>query len=133
MFLKRFWPALSWAAVIMLLIGLPGDVFPDIVSFWDWLGPDKIVHLIIFGTLSFLIMLGFRETISKKGKIKYALVSLLIAVFYGILTEILQYYVFIGRSGNVFDALADAFGAILGVVLYETGIKLLKKVKLFRV
>ncbi len=130
MFLKRFWPALSWAAVIMLLIGLPGDVFPEIVSFWDWLGPDKIVHLIIFGTLSFLIMLGFRETIYKKGKIKYALISLFITALYGVITELLQYYVFIGRSGNVYDALADIFGAILGVIFYGWGIRLLKKVKL---
>jgi hypothetical protein len=48
MLVWRLLPALIWAFIIMLLTGLPGSYFPTIVSFWDWLSPDKIVHVFIF-------------------------------------------------------------------------------------
>ena len=130
MFLKKFWPAITWSLLTLLLMGLPGNVFPEIVSFWDWLSPDKVVHLFIFGTLSFLILLGFREELQAGKRRKYIVLAVMISLLYGVFTEFLQYYVFTGRSGNVYDALADGFGAIFGWLLYEPLMRLLKKMKL---
>lgn len=132
MFLKRFWPAISWAIIVMLLVGLPGNVFPEIKSFWEWLSPDKVVHLFIFGTLSFLILFGYRDDIYGDNKRKYFTIAIVLTTFYGILTEVLQYYVFIGRSGNVYDALADVIGAIFGCILYAPLMTFLKKMKLIK-
>ncbi len=113
--LRKFWPALLWALIILLLTGLPGSYFPTITTFWDWLGPDKLVHLFIFGVMVFLIMFGFREQyFQSKKRYQFGIVSVVITSLYGLLTEILQVYVFIGRSGNRFDFYADAVGAILG-------------------
>ena len=47
----------------MVIMGLPGNCFPTVVSFWDWLGPDKIVHLFVFGILSFSMLWGYRKKI----------------------------------------------------------------------
>jgi len=132
MFLKKFWPAIAWSILILLLVGLPGDVFPEIKTFWEWLSPDKIVHLFIFGTLSFLILYGFKNDLHSGEKNKYISIAVIITSLYGILTEVLQFYVFIGRSGNVFDALADIVGAIFGVILFSPVISVLKKMKLIR-
>ncbi len=112
-------PALLWAAVILLLTGLPGNVFPEIKSFWDWLGPDKIVHLFIFGIQSFLILWGYRtDYFANKNRKILAVTAIVLTAFYGLLTEVLQRYVFIGRSGNVYDFLADTVGALLGWSLF---------------
>ncbi len=132
MFWRRFWPAVLWSIVIMFLMGLPGDVFPEIVSFWDWLSPDKIVHLFVFGTLSFLILLGLRDEYDGAKRSKYVVIAVSLTVFYGVLTELLQYYVFVGRSGNIYDAIADALGALLGWLLFKPGLNALKKMKLLR-
>ena len=112
-------PALLWAAVILLLTGLPGNVFPEIKSFWDWLGPDKVVHLLIFGIQSFLILWGYRtDYFANKNRKILAVTAIVLTAFYGLLTEVLQRYVFIGRSGNVYDFLADTVGALLGWSLF---------------
>ena len=126
MVFKGFWPALAWSLIILLLTGLPGNFFPEIVSFWDWLSPDKVVHLFIFGTLSFLILFGYRHKYTGRHKKKLIWVSIVITILYGVLTEILQYYVFIGRSGNIYDALADMIGAFIGWVAFELVFKKLQ-------
>jgi len=117
--LRRFWPAWLWAMVILLLTGLPGSYFPTVNSFWDWLGPDKLVHLFIFGVLVFLILMGYREQyFSSKKRYWFGIASVIITSLYGMLTEVLQLYVFVGRSGNRFDFYADTVGAILGWIVF---------------
>jgi VanZ family protein len=126
MVLRGYWPALAWSLIILLLTGLPGNVFPEIKSFWDWLSPDKVVHLFIFGLLSFLILFGYRHKYSGGSRQKLGWAALGITIVYGALTEILQYYVFIGRSGNVYDAVADMVGAFAGWLAF---IPVFKKIK----
>ena len=118
--LKKLWPALLWSFVILLLTGLPGSTFPKIPTFWDWLEPDKAVHLFIFGVLAFLILFGYREQyFSNKKRYKFGVAAVIITALYGLITEVLQYYVFIGRSGNRFDFFADALGAVLGWLAFS--------------
>ncbi len=131
MVLKGYWPALAWSLIILLLTGLPGNFFPEIKSFWEWLSPDKVVHLVMFGTLSFLILLGYREKYEKGNRTKLVLTAVIISILYGILTELLQRYIFVGRSGNLFDALADAVGALLGWWLFIPVFKKLKSKKAY--
>lgn len=113
--LKKLWPSTFWSIIILILIGLPGSDFPKINNFWGWLEPDKVVHIFIFGVLVFLILFGFRKQyfLSKK-KYWFGIVSVLITSVYGIITEVLQHYVFIGRSASRFDFYADVSGAIIG-------------------
>lgn len=114
----------------MILTGLPGSCFPTVKTFWQWLGPDKIVHLLMFGTLAFLIPFGYRYDYIRRdiayGK-RLLWLSLLIAAAYGGLTELLQRYVFIGRSGSLYDFYADVIGCVLGVFIFKMSYR--KKMK----
>ena len=117
--LKKLWPALLWSIIILLLTGLPGKDFPTIATFWGWLEPDKAVHLFIFGGLAFLILFGFREQyFSSSKRYLFGLIAVVVTAIYGLITEVLQYYVFIGRDGNRFDFFADTTGAIIGWLLF---------------
>ncbi len=116
---KRLWPSISWAIIILILVGFPGEYIPKVVTFWDWLSPDKFVHLIIFGIQSYLLLYGFNvRDMQGKRRFKYNTVLLSVSIFFAAMTEILQVYVFIGRYGNFYDFLADACGVVLGFMAY---------------
>lgn len=112
---KKFLPAAIWSVIILILTGIPGSYIPRVHNLWGVIEPDKVVHLFIFGVLVFLILFGLREKyfLSKK-RYWFGIVSVLITSVYGMVIEILQLYLFIGRSGSRFDFYADAIGALLG-------------------
>jgi len=115
MLFKKLIPAFIWALFILGLCALPGKVIPEL-TFLDWLKPDKIVHLFLFGVLSFLLIKAFREQpaaflVNRQS----ATIAIFISSCYGILIEVLQEYVFIGRTGDKYDAMADALGAFIGL------------------
>jgi VanZ family protein len=118
--LKKQWPALLWSAFILLLTGLPGHYFPKVTTFWDWLEPDKVVHLFIFGVLAFLILYGYRQQyFTSRKRYKFGVAAVIVTAIYGLVTEVLQYYVFVGRSGNRFDFFADTLGAVSGWIVFS--------------
>jgi VanZ family protein len=119
MFWQKFRPALIWALFVLILCGLPGKDFPEL-TFLQWLKPDKIAHLFLFGIQCFLLLKAFMKI--KQTSVYYknaVLFSLTLSISYGIIVEILQTYVFIQRDGDVRDAIANAIGAFLGVWLYK--------------
>ncbi len=102
-------------------MGLPGKCFPTVVSFWEWLGPDKMVHFVLFAALSYISLWGYRNRIKdykRHYKNKLFLTIVLSTIAYGGLTEILQKHLFINRYCSVFDFFADAIGCILGIIIY---------------
>ncbi|MFA8449080.1 MAG: VanZ family protein [Bacteroidales bacterium] len=118
-FLIYNWPGIAWAVVILVLIGVPGNYIPAYRSFVDWISPDKVVHFIMFGGLSFFLLSGLsRQYQLTKFRWSFAIVCVLISIVYGGVTELLQAYVFVGRDGNIFDFLANVLGAILGSLAY---------------
>ena len=123
---EGFYPCLISSIFIMVLMGLPGKCFPTVVNFWEWIGPDKIVHLILFGFLAFFTPWGFRKKIlSEKDsyKRKVLIQSFLLTISYGALTEILQKYIFVNRYGSIYDFLANAIGCLLGTIVFFLFIK----------
>lgn len=107
----------------MILCGLPGSCIPKVKTFWEWLGPDKIVHCLMFGLFSFAIIWGYRDEYCERDKsyrIRLQLVTLLVSAAYGALTEVLQNYLFRGRYGSVYDFLADLIGCILGILIFKS-------------
>ncbi|CAN5628429.1 hypothetical protein BH11BAC1_BH11BAC1_27620 [soil metagenome] len=119
MLFRKLIPAIFWALFILGLCALPGAVIPE-MSFLDWLKPDKIVHLFLFGVLSFLLIKAFNDQVTVEILTEHPkLISIVITSVYGVLIEILQEYCILGRNGDVFDSLADALGAILGLWVYN--------------
>lgn len=127
---EKFYPGLICAAFIMLLMGLPGRCFPTVVNFWEWIGPDKIVHLLLFGLFSYLTLWGYRKqllSVNGSSQIKALLFTLFLTILYGALTELMQKYVFVNRYGSYFDFLANSIGCVLGVIVFYLYLK--KKIK----
>ena len=119
---ENFYPGLICASIIMLLMGLPGKYFPTVVCFWDWLGPDKVVHLLLFAILSFLSLWGYRTSlfdINYPHRNRLFIIISLISILYGGLTEILQKYLFINRFGCYYDFIADTIGCLIGIIIFH--------------
>jgi len=118
-----FWkllPSLVWALIILLLTGLPGTYFPTVISFWDWLSPDKVVHIFIFLVQTFLILVAFRtQYLLGNRRLVYTWLLISIVTVFAFLTEVLQSYVFIGRDGNAYDFIADFIGVLVGYLAYN--------------
>jgi VanZ family protein len=118
--LKNQWPGISWGFLILILTGAPGNYFPQISSFWDWLAPDKLVHVLIFGVLTYLLLRGNRRYYGVKDRYYKTIACVtILGVAYGGLTEWLQNHVFIGRDGNLYDFLANTIGCAAGVLIFH--------------
>lgn len=117
-FLRKQWPSIGWAIIIVVLMGIPGTHFPEVVTFWDWLTPDKMIHIALFGTFSFLVMHGFKAQFSSKESRSIAIKTAVFGMVFGGITELMQSYVFVGRDGNIFDFFANFIGTLIGIGIY---------------
>jgi VanZ family protein len=82
--------------------------------------PDKIVHLLMFGTLSFLLLRAFQnENAPATFRIHTVAWAIVLTISYGALTEVLQTAIFIKRHGDVRDAIANSLGAVLGWYIFS--------------
>ena len=99
--------ALSWAGLIFYLSSQPSIETPALFP-----GEDKLFHLIAFGILGFLPM-GALQVSHQGYPTRQVWLVALAVMLYGILDEFHQYFVPV-RSADVYDALADAIGGLLG-------------------
>jgi len=58
MFLKYNYPGITWAVFILIVLGIPGDQLSN-RSFLQIPYLDKIIHMVLFLILVFLISRGF--------------------------------------------------------------------------
>ena len=93
-----------WAVVVFGLHAISSKSFPRI-SFWENLGPDKIVHAFMFFVGSSLAVF------SGWGRMK----SAVIWVCAGVLLEYYQFYFTTDRSFDWFDVCFDSLGVLLAV------------------
>lgn len=106
--------AIVWALIIMVLTLTPGEAVPD-VSLFDY---DKLGHGFIFFVLSFLLIKGTYENLQTTSRAGNAvLIGVVTSAFYGFLIEIIQSFI-PGRSMDVYDAVANVIGSILGLSLF---------------
>jgi hypothetical protein len=122
--MKRWWVNLPkkyrtaahilWAVVVFGLHAMSSSSFPKI-SFWENLGPDKMVHAFMFfvGT-SLAVFSGWN---------KYK--ASLVWGCAGVVFECYQFYLTTDRSFDWFDMLADSFGMLLALLLLRS--KVLKR------
>jgi len=99
--------AIAWTGVIFYLSSQPSIDTPSLFP-----GQDKLFHMIAFGILGFFLMGGMKTTSNGYRTGQVWLVVVLV-VLYGLLDEFHQYFV-PGRTMDIYDALADAAGALLG-------------------
>ena len=111
-------PGILCGIVILILTGIPGSVFPRVKPV---LGVDKVVHVIMYATFAFLCIWGYRSQYIAKDKtqrIKALVLTVIIGIAYGGLTEIIQEHLVPTRTGDWFDFLADSIGTLLGISVF---------------
>lgn len=111
--------SIAWALLIFVLCTMPSSGLPQIKI------PhiDKVVHFSFFFVQSVLISLLFNFQ-TRKSYVQIILLSTLLAFAYGGLIEILQGK-FFGRSGDVYDLVADILGGFFGAMFYPTVLRLI--------
>ena len=112
--------AILWAGVIFYLSSQPSIDTPSLFP-----GQDKLFHMVAFGILGFLLMGGMKITSSSYQTRQVGFVVVLV-VLYGLLDEFHQYFV-PGRTMDIYDALADAAGGLLGAWSMYYLVKILGK------
>src|SRR3990172_1796044 len=116
MFLKHNKWALLWAMLIFVLCMIPGSDLPKI-SWLENFGFDKFVHAGLFFVLASLLARGFSK--HKKAR-SPKIITLIICVVYGGLLELLQGALFVERTADIYDFIANSLGSALGLLLFNT-------------
>lgn len=104
---------LIWLGMIVYASLTPSENIPDLKLFPHF---DKVVHFCIYLGLSFLLVPALLHR--KKYLSAYGLAILLSSIT-GFIFELLQTYATSSRTGSMTDELANAAGAITGVILYQ--------------
>ncbi len=129
MFLRRLIPALIWALFIVILCGIPGRDIPHI-SFLELLEFDKWVHAAVFFVLVVLLISAMRNEAAPQIFQRYPLIiSAFFSIAYGGILEILQEVLFVERSADVLDFIANSVGSLMALVFVYWNTSRKKKVE----
>jgi len=102
-------------ALIILYLSLANSQTFEKIPLVDIPDFDKVVHLGMYFVLMSVLIFENRKTIISTSRL---FLTGLIPLFYGILMEILQATLTLTRSGSFFDALADATGVLLSILIW---------------
>jgi VanZ family protein len=105
--------SIAVALVIMYLSLTDAKKFDNITTFKF---ADKLVHTAMYFGFMGIIMFENRESLISR---KQLFIAGLIPLFYGILMEILQGTLTVTRTASVADALFDAFGIVIAILLWR--------------
>ena len=113
-FLKYNLASIAWAVFILVLCLMPGRDLPSITIFEF----DKIVHFIFYVLLALMMYYGWKKQNTFPNLHHNTILKILIiSSSYGFLVEILQELLTADRHFDIYDALANAIGAIAGSLM----------------
>lgn len=107
----RYTLVVIYVGCIMLLSLLPPQDFPQIPLF-D--GADKVVHIMMYFIFSMLSSWALKTEIYRS-RILFIIPA---TIGWGLLMEISQFEMHIGRSFSWYDALANSVGVAIGTIIY---------------
>lgn len=115
----RFWKTIIWAIIILVISSFPGNKV-DNVPFLNIPHIDKVIHMGMYFILSFSFLFeinnnSFYQTI----RLKVSIIVLILTISYGFILEILQSFLFIERSGDFYDLLANILGCIMAYFFFK--------------
>jgi len=113
----KIWLAVGWFLLTTLLLAMPGNALPktNLVNIPNF---DKLVHVGLFAVLTFLVVNAF----TKPTYYKITVVALA-AILYGTIMEYVQLHLVAYRSFEGIDIIADAIGAIAGILVFSLMVK----------
>ena len=107
--------ALFWAGVIAFFCLVDSSEIPEVNISIENL--DKVVHVFFHFVFTLLLYFFFKKLFNSADKIKPLVISIVISFFFGIIIEILQELCTATRHADLFDILANLFGASLSAVI----------------
>ena len=110
--LKTYAPAYIWAIIVTCLCGTNGNNLPHF-EFSSLLRIDKIAHLFLFGTETYLIAIASKKNNVSKSNFSIIFPAFVIGAVFGVIIEILQATVFPNRSFDYMDMIANTIGCLL--------------------
>ena len=115
--LKKF--LFYWLPVFIycLLIFMQSS-YPSPESVPDWPYIDKLLHIAVYALLGALFLRAFKTLRIRQNLKLVMILSILLSSLYGISDEIHQHFVPF-RNADFMDALADMFGSVGGVYVYQ--------------
>ncbi len=78
---------------------------------------DKLAHIFLYAMYTFLLGRYLTDKSWKKSQQNGVLIGL--PIFYGILMEILQYYLSSSRSFDMLDIIANIIGSLTGLIILK--------------
>lgn len=124
-----FTASLAWLVITSLLLLLPDKAVDQegwlhlllqtigIEQLPEWLHPDKIVHVFLFGVLVLLWYWSLLLSGQTHRQTKLLPLVVLVALSYGIAIEYIQEWMQNGRHFDTLDMVADGIGCLLGAGL----------------
>jgi VanZ family protein len=112
--------ATGWTIIIIVATLLPKEV----VSQNNWLNVphlDKAYHFFSYALMVFFWSMALVE---KTPEIKAARIAFYGAIILGVLLEILQWQLNVGRHFEILDIIANIIGSIIGLIAFYKIIKL---------
>ena len=126
--LRSYKWAILWASLIFVLCAIPGRDLPH----FDWLEIlqfDKWVHAGMFFILFLLAGKAYTISHSSSFNLQNKLILFVACSTYGTLLELMQAFVFVDRSFDIYDEIANSFGAGMGVLLFDKVVNLWRENK----
>lgn len=109
-------PATAWSVIIVIASLNSSDNLTEIQ--FDIPGLDKVVHFVMYGVLSFLLLWAVEKTIRNSLKLWNLLLIVLLSSSFGLLMEILQKTMTSVRNFDIYDIIANIIGVLLGCGVY---------------
>ena len=128
MFLKYTLPTLLWATVILFLTLLPAASMP-VVPAWELISFSTASHAFVFFLLAVLMLRSFTNQSAFYFLYQNAgLATFIVSVSFGVMIELLQTTMGLGREGDIMDVVSNTIGTFFGILVYF----LLRQKEVFR-
>lgn len=117
--MRHYWFPLFWALSILFLCAIGTEDLPS-VGFLDLFSFDKFVHAFMFGVLAMTLLVALkRQSRFQLLRKRAIIISLVCSIAYGVLIELLQYFLSTGRSAEFQDLIANTVGSVLGIYFFR--------------
>jgi hypothetical protein len=113
--LKGFYKSFIWAFVILFLCMAPSNKISRFIIF-SFVHFDLIAHFIFYFILALILYIDIFRYFKGQGK-QYVIImyTILIPLLWGIMIELLQYFIVASRAGTVSDVAANLGGTIISL------------------
>jgi len=119
-FMKYLIWVIAEIALVFVLLSLPSSSFSDRTGWLHILPIDKVVHIILFGSLAWSFYCFFdQSTIQALKSVRAQAWAMIFCIVYGIAMEYYQKWYVPSRGFEVKDMIADAAGVLFALPLYQ--------------